>query len=88
MRSYQASFFNLNMKEKFMAENYNKSNQEVALDLFKHILDCKHSSGTSKRNMLEEIAIQQWPMEGRTKWLLDLFAECLTAVNSERKIAK
>ena len=67
-----------------MSEIYTKSKEEIALELFKEILSTKHSSEGSVRTMLEEIDIHVQRVEMRCVWLLNLFRDCLLAVEGKK----
>ena len=68
-----------------MSENYTKSKEEIALELFKIIVEHKVQSGSNERTMLDKLTIEIPDHTARSNYCLSIFSECLAAVKDNKK---
>jgi len=68
-----------------MSENFNKSKEEVALELFQIILSGTVKSADAQKLVRDKIDLDTSSLEAKYNWYLKLFENCLKTVKDEDK---
>lgn len=69
-----------------MAENNNKSKEEIALELLQIILSGTIQSGDNQKSVREKIDLHTSSIEDKYKWYLTLYENCLNTVKGQKEI--